>query len=54
VLAEISFLTNKAEAALLKQNAYKQRIAQALFDAIMKYQTSLKKITTVATKGSQQ
>jgi N-acetylmuramoyl-L-alanine amidase len=54
VLAEISFVTNKAEASLLKQNAYKQRIAQALFDAIMKYQTSLKKITTVAAKDARQ
>ncbi len=50
VLAEISFLTNRAEASLLKQAAYKTRIAQALCDAILKYQTSLKKVTTVATK----
>ena len=48
VLAEISFLTNKAEAALLKQAAYRQRIAQALCDAILKYQASLKKVATVA------
>jgi len=51
VLAEISFLTNRGEASLLKQTAYKNRIAQALCDAILKYQTSLKKITTVAAKG---
>lgn len=51
VLAEISFLTNKAEASLLKQNTYKNRIAQALCDAILKYQTSLKKVTTVAVKN---
>jgi N-acetylmuramoyl-L-alanine amidase len=50
VLAEISFLTNKTEASLLKQNAYKNRIAQALCDAVLKYQTSLKKVTTVASK----
>jgi N-acetylmuramoyl-L-alanine amidase len=51
VLAEISFLTNRGEASLLKQTAYKNRIAQALCDAILKYQTSLKKVTTVASKG---
>jgi N-acetylmuramoyl-L-alanine amidase len=50
VLAEISFLTNRSEATLLKQAAYKNRIAQALCDAILKYQTSLKKVTTVAAK----
>jgi N-acetylmuramoyl-L-alanine amidase len=46
VLAEISFLTNRAEANLLKQSAYRQRIAQALCDALMKYQASLRRITT--------
>ena len=50
VLAEISFLTNRSEAALLKQPAYRQQIAQALCDAILKYQASLKKVTTIATK----
>ncbi len=40
VLAEISFVTNKGEATLLKQAAYRQDIAQALFDAVTKYQTS--------------
>ena len=48
VLAEISFLTNKSEAALLKQQAYRQQIAQALCDAILKYQASLKKVTHVS------
>lgn len=48
VLAEISFVTNKAEATLLKKDAYRQRIAQALADAVLKYQTSLKKVTTTA------
>ena len=46
VLAEISFLTNRAEANQLKQPGYRQRIAQALHDAIMKYQASLRRITT--------
>lgn len=50
VLAEISFLTNKADASLLKQGAYRQRIAQALCDAVVNYQTSLKKVGTVAEK----
>ncbi|MFI5177409.1 MAG: N-acetylmuramoyl-L-alanine amidase [Vicinamibacterales bacterium] len=50
VLAEISFLTNRTEAALLKQSSYRQRIAQALCDGILKYQASLKKVTNVAAK----
>ncbi|MDR1989294.1 MAG: N-acetylmuramoyl-L-alanine amidase [Acidobacteriaceae bacterium] len=41
VLTEISFLTNAQEARLLKSNAYRQRIAVALFDAVKNYQTSL-------------
>jgi len=45
VLAEISFVTNRADAALLKQAAYRQQIAQALYDGIVKYQASLKKVT---------
>jgi N-acetylmuramoyl-L-alanine amidase len=48
VLSEISFLSNRSEAALLKQSAHRQRIAQALCDAVLKYQSSLKKVTTVA------
>jgi N-acetylmuramoyl-L-alanine amidase len=43
VLSEISFVSNKSEAALLKQAAYRQHIAQALCDAVLKYQSSLKK-----------
>ena len=46
VLSEISFLSNKNEASLLKQSSYRQHIAQALCDAVVKYQGSLKKITT--------
>jgi N-acetylmuramoyl-L-alanine amidase len=48
VLAEISFVTNPQEAKLLKSGAYRQRIADALFAAIRKYQTSLRSVTTVA------
>jgi N-acetylmuramoyl-L-alanine amidase len=47
VLAEISFVTNPQEAKLLKNNAYRQRIAEALFDAIRRYQTSLRGLTAV-------
>jgi N-acetylmuramoyl-L-alanine amidase len=43
VLAEISFVTNKNEATLLKQAAYRQTIAQALFEGVVKYRGSLKR-----------
>jgi N-acetylmuramoyl-L-alanine amidase len=46
VLAEISFVTNKTDALQLKQNAFRQAIAQALFDAIVKYKGSLKRSVT--------
>lgn len=42
VLAEISFLTNRSDAALLKQSQYRQKIAQALADAVIKYRAALK------------
>jgi N-acetylmuramoyl-L-alanine amidase len=42
ILAEISFLTNPQEAALLRGTAYRQQIAEALFTGIMRYQRSLK------------
>ncbi len=48
VLAEVSFLTNPLEERLLNRDAYRQRIAEALFDAVRKYQTSLTTVTTVA------
>jgi N-acetylmuramoyl-L-alanine amidase len=50
VLAEISFVTNKQEGALLKTAAYRQQIAEALFDAVVKYQRSLKARTTIAAR----
>jgi N-acetylmuramoyl-L-alanine amidase len=43
VLAEISFITNKQEAGLLKTDKYRDSIADALFTSIMAYQGSLKK-----------
>jgi N-acetylmuramoyl-L-alanine amidase len=48
VLAEISFVTNPQEAKLLKSNAYRQSIAEALFNAVRKYQTSLTPRTVAA------
>jgi N-acetylmuramoyl-L-alanine amidase len=50
VLAEISFVSNKQEGQLLKTAAYRQQIAEALFDSIMKYQRSLKTRATIASK----
>jgi N-acetylmuramoyl-L-alanine amidase len=50
VLAEISFVTNRADAQLLKGGAYRQHIAQALFDAVVSYQRSLKKPHAIATR----
>jgi N-acetylmuramoyl-L-alanine amidase len=41
VLAEVSFLTNAQEASLLRDEAYRQSIAEALFSAVQRYQTSL-------------
>ena len=52
VLAEIAFLTNKPEASLLKQPAYRQQIAQALSDGVVEYQDSLKKVTTRSRRRS--
>jgi N-acetylmuramoyl-L-alanine amidase len=48
VLVEISFLTNPQEARLLKSDTYRQRIAEALFNGIRKYQRSLTNVQRVA------
>jgi N-acetylmuramoyl-L-alanine amidase len=48
VLAEISFLTNEQEARLLKSSAYRQKIAEALAEAVQQYQGSLKRVQTIA------
>ena len=50
VLAEISFVTNKQEGALLKTGAYRQQIAESLFDAVVRYQRSLKGVRAVAAR----
>ena len=48
VLTEVSFLTNKDDASLLRDSAYRQRIAEALFTGVVKYQQSLKAAPRVA------
>ena len=48
VLAEIAFVTNKQEGALLKTGAYRQQTAEALSAAVVRYQQSLKKIRSSA------
>ena len=48
VLAEISFVTNRPEARLLKTSAYRQKIAEALLAGILRYQQTLKKVETAA------
>ncbi len=48
VLTEVSFITNTQEAKQLRSSPYRQRIAEALANAVRKYQTSLKTVTTVA------
>ena len=50
VLAEISFVTNKQDGTLLKTPAYRQQIAQSLFDAILNYQQGLKRLNSVTGK----
>ena len=51
VLAEISFVTNRQEGQLLKTAAYRQQIAEALLDAVLRYQQSLKKLKSAGTKA---
>jgi N-acetylmuramoyl-L-alanine amidase len=43
VLAEIAFMTNRQEAALLRTDRYRQQIAEALLAGITAYQATLKK-----------
>jgi N-acetylmuramoyl-L-alanine amidase len=50
VLAEISFVTHKQEGQLLKTSAYRQTIAEALLDAILRYQKSLKSKNAIASR----
>jgi N-acetylmuramoyl-L-alanine amidase len=50
VLAEIAFVTNKQEGTLLKTAGYRQTIAEALLEAILRYQRSLKAKTSIASR----
>jgi N-acetylmuramoyl-L-alanine amidase len=52
VLAEMSFVTNKQDAALLKSGAYRQQIAEALLDAVVRYQQSLKKMRSASSTAT--
>jgi N-acetylmuramoyl-L-alanine amidase len=48
ILAEISFITNRQEATLLKTDKYKQQIAEALLAGVLRYQQALKKVPAIA------
>lgn len=48
VLAEVAFMTNRQEQQLLKSAAYKQRIAEALHAAVMRYRRALKSVSAIA------
>jgi N-acetylmuramoyl-L-alanine amidase len=48
VLAEVSFMSNRQELALLKTAAYKNRIAEALHAAVLRYRRALKGSATAA------
>ncbi len=51
-LTEVSFLTNKDEASLLRDTSYRQRIAEALFAGVLKYQQSLKATPRIAAQSN--
>jgi N-acetylmuramoyl-L-alanine amidase len=48
VLTEISFMSNRTEALLLKTDRYRQQIAEGLLAGILRYQNSLKRGSTRA------
>jgi N-acetylmuramoyl-L-alanine amidase len=50
ILAEVSFITNRQDAMLLKTEKYRQQIAEALYAGVLKYQQSLKRVPAIATK----
>ena len=50
ILVEISFLTNRQEAALLRTPKYREQIAEALLVGVMKYQKSLKASGAIAAR----
>jgi N-acetylmuramoyl-L-alanine amidase len=50
VLAEIGFVSTPEEGARLKTSAYRQEVAEALRDAVIRYQRSLKGSTATASR----
>jgi len=50
VLAEVSFITNRREGQLLRTEAYRQRIADALADSILRYRRTLKTANIAASQ----
>jgi len=44
VLVELGFITNNHDANLLKKKSYRQDVAEAIFDALMKYKTRYEKL----------
>ena len=50
ILVEISFLTNRQEAALLRTPKYREQIAEALLAGVMRYQKALKSSEATATR----
>jgi N-acetylmuramoyl-L-alanine amidase len=50
ILVEISFLTNRQEATLLRTPKYREQIAEALLGGLMNYQRSLKASREVAAR----
>ena len=53
VLAEISFLTNREDAAFLATDAYRDRIADALLQSILEYQRTLKPSTSFTAENNE-
>ena len=49
-LTEVSFLTNREEATLLKTANYRQHVAEALFAGVMKYQHTLKQVPVLRSR----
>lgn len=52
VLTEISFLTNREDAAFLATDAYRDRIADALLQSILDYQQTLKPSTSFTAENN--
>jgi N-acetylmuramoyl-L-alanine amidase len=50
VLAEIAFISHDGEGGLLRTEKYRQRIAEALAAAVIRYTRTLKPVGTVAAR----